>query len=1743
MNNKQYHELLLNQTQDLIWMVDHRLYLVYANKAYLNLMKEVTGVEKELNAPVLVEGFGKGYIEKWKAYYQRALSGDAFTIEEHFFHPGNNQIQYGHISFSPIKDEEGKVNCVACRSTDVTSIVQEKYRASSLMDASLDVFCTIDEAGNFVYISEAAIKHWGYTPGELINTPYLELVLKEDIAKTKTTADAIIAGEEVRSFTNRYTRKDGGIAYNLWSARWDDEAKMMYCVARDAKEKIEEEHRLKLLSSVITNTNDAVLITEAEPVNEPGPRIIYVNEAFTKMTGYSAEEVIGKTPRILQGPKSDKEALAKLGNALRNWQPYEITTINYKKNGEEFWINFTVTPVADENGWYTHWIAIERDVTAKKNAELESSLFAKIATCFREEKLKQAGKALCEVIRDFADFELVELWCPNLERTEMLRIAYDTTLQSFLLENDSLSLLPIAEGLPGKVWEQRKQFLWNQTEIAENFARKVEAQNEGLKHILGVPIVHNKEINGVLVIGTRKDAEELGKLSDIIQNLEKFIGSEINRKRLEDDLKHLYEAIPEILCITDMEGRNLKMNPAGFELLGYTEDEILLKPLDMFVHPDDKNTSFLELEKLKKGISIFQFENRCITKAGNVVWLSWNCNVSLQDGLIYAAAKDITKEKKLRQLNKQANNLAKVGSWEYDLIENNLFWSDEVFHLHDMDPGTFVPNVETAIDFYKEEHKSYVTDEINKSLTQGVYLDYEAVIISKSKKEKWVRVIGSPEFIDGKCVKLIGSFQDTTDRREAESRLQNLSNNIPGVVFIYLVHPDGSDEFKYVSKGSEKIWGYSPVEVTENIDLAWNQVKAGGDYEAVKQSISDSAKNKSQWSMRFRIVKPDGEKRILQGLGTPEFLSDGTVQYNTVVLDITHESRTQELLDDVVKLTKIGSWEANLVSNAVFWSDQVHSIYETDPITFQPEIDKAINFYREDYRDLALSKFKECMITGEAYDIEAVIITATSKERWVRTTAKAEIVNGVCTRVYGSFQDITEQKIAEKELRSITERLQVAKEAASIGIWDWNIPQNKLIWDEKMYAIYNVNPTDFNGAYEAWEATVHPDDIEQANKDVENAINGVSEFDSNFRIIWKDKSIRYIKANALIVRDKNGQALRMVGTNLDITKEKIADKQVLLALQEKNNILESIGDAFFAVDKNWTITYWNERAESVMGRTREDIIGKNLWDVYPDAADLEFYHQYHAAVKTGEKVNFEEFYPALNIWLDVSAYPSQEGLSVYFKNVTERKKSEEERNKLQKTLENSLNEIYLFDSETLHFSYINKGALYNLGYSAKEIKELTPLDLKPEYTLSSFRELITPLLLKEKERIVFFTNHQRKDGSRYPVEVHLQLIEEGNTKNFVAIILDITERKKNEELLDKSNRLARIGNWEADLVKGTVYWSAVTREIHEADADYVPDLSKGIDFYKEGEDRNRITQRVENCIDSGEPWDEELQIVTLKGNLKWIRTIGEAEFRDGKCIRFYGSFQDITERKSQEKQLLALNESLQSYAKELERSNEELESFAFITSHDLQEPLRMISSFMDQLDRKYADQLDDKAKQYIYYAKDGAKRMKQIILDLLLYSRVNRPIEQQESVDLNEIVSVFLQSRRKLIAEKKAAVHVDLLPEMETYTAPVTQLFHCLLDNALKYTREHVSPVINVQVVDKGDFWEFAIKDNGIGIDERFYEKVFILFQRLHNRKDFDGTGVGLSIAKRAVEFLGGEIWVESTVGKGSIFYFSIPKM
>lgn len=245
---------------------------------------------------------------------------------------------------------------------------------------------------------------------------------------------------------------------------------------------------------------------------------------------------------------------------------------------------------------------------------------------------------------------------------------------------------------------------------------------------------------------------------------------------------------------------------------------------------------------------------------------------------------------------------------------------------------------------------------------------------------------------------------------------------------------------------------------------------------------------------------------------------------------------------------------------------------------------------------------------------------------------------------------------------------------------------------------------------------------------------------------------------------------------------------------------------------------------------------------------------------------------------------------------------------------------------------------------------------------------------------------------------------------------------------------------------------------------------------------------------------------------------------------------DITAIKSAELKL-------ENTMNKLRKTNEELEQFAYVASHDLQEPLRMVSSFLNLLEKKYSTELDDKAKSYINFAVDGAQRMRQIILDLLEFSRVGRTGEHQmELIDLNKVLQDIIQLHMKQIQDNCAEIKFQNLPIIKNYRIPLTQVIQNLISNGLKYRKEDVSPELEIVVSDKGNEWEFSFKDNGIGINPKYYDKIFVIFQRLHNKNNYSGTGIGLSVVKKTIESLGGKIWVESEEGIGSNFYFTIPK-
>jgi len=265
----------------------------------------------------------------------------------------------------------------------------------------------------------------------------------------------------------------------------------------------------------------------------------------------------------------------------------------------------------------------------------------------------------------------------------------------------------------------------------------------------------------------------------------------------------------------------------------------------------------------------------------------------------------------------------------------------------------------------------------------------------------------------------------------------------------------------------------------------------------------------------------------------------------------------------------------------------------------------------------------------------------------------------------------------------------------------------------------------------------------------------------------------------------------------------------------------------------------------------------------------------------------------------------------------------------------------------------------------------------------------------------------------------------------------------------------------------------------------------------------------------------------------WDVVISPINGPDGNVDRLLAVSRDITERKKAEDELRKL-------AAELKRSNSDLQQFAYAASHDLQEPLRTISGFVKLIEKRYKGKLDETANEFIKHTCDGVEGMRLLIKDLLVYSQVDTKERIFEPINCSVVLEKAIHSLRSAIEESGAEVTYDPLPTVMADASQMSRLFQNLIGNAIKFHDEK-PPRVHVSADREGDVWVFSVRDNGIGIDAKQRERIFVIFQRLHAREEFPGTGIGLAICKRIVERHGGRIWVESEIGNGSTFYFTIP--
>ncbi|MBI9062205.1 MAG: PAS domain S-box protein [Marinilabiliaceae bacterium] len=471
------------------------------------------------------------------------------------------------------------------------------------------------------------------------------------------------------------------------------------------------------------------------------------------------------------------------------------------------------------------------------------------------------------------------------------------------------------------------------------------------------------------------------------------------------------------------------------------------------------------------------------------------------------------------------------------------------------------------------------------------------------------------------------------------------------------------------------------------------------------------------------------------------------------------------------------------------------------------------------------------------------------------------------------------------------------------------------------------------------------------------------------------------------------------------------------------------------------------------------------------------------------------------------------------------------------------NIIYLYDLRANKNLFANISIGEMLGYSSKEIKKmkenLLPILMQPD-DFDNYLKNIVPRYfeLKEGEVLQHSYRVQHKSGNWVWLESKESIFkrdEKGQATQMIGVCSNITEKQMYLHNLEQDRgRLLAIMDGIEDVIYISDPDTFELLHVNKAFKDNWGNDVIGKKCYKVMQSRNSPCPFCTNNIIFGEKLgDMHLWEFQNEVNKNWYRCADKAiRWINGKMVRFELAT-DISKLKNLQAQVVDSNEKLK-------HSNEELEQFAYIASHDLQEPLRMVSSYSQLLAKRYTGQLDEKADMYIHYAVDGALRMQQLINDLLEFSRVTTRGDDFIETDCHDILGRTLLSLKHKIDEAGAIIVNDDLPNIFVDPIQIERVFLNLISNALKFRRDE-KPIVHISCEKKDDCWQFSVKDNGIGIDKKFKEVIFILFQRLHTRRESVGTGIGLAVCKRIINRHKGAIWLDSTLGKGTTFYFTIP--
>jgi PAS domain S-box-containing protein len=693
-------------------------------------------------------------------------------------------------------------------------------------------------------------------------------------------------------------------------------------------------------------------------------------------------------------------------------------------------------------------------------------------------------------------------------------------------------------------------------------------------------------------------------------------------------------------------------------------------------------------------------------------------------------------------------------------------------------------------------------------------------------------------------------------------------------------------------------------------------------------------------------------------------------------------------------------------------------------------------------------------------------------------------------------------------------------------------------------------------------------------EDVERLISNLAqprqplERSEGWRHLLKDGTVIHVEITSHTI-ETDGQESALVIAQ-DISERKQAEEQLERSNQRLNEILVSIQDDFYVLDRDWNFAYASRLFTSKLGKEPEDFVGSNIWEMFPKHVGTVLEENFRAAMEKREIRRFEIGGKYTAAWYRMTVLPSAEGITVIGTDITEHKQTEEalhlKDELLRLTSEMAKVGGWEFDPETGKGAWTDEVARIHDLDPAQETNVEIGLSFyegtsraKVEQAVQEAIELGKPYDL-ELEMVTAKGNH------KWVRTIALPITNDGRVVKVQGIFQDITERKQAQAALQEAHdelelkvqeRTAALSEANSllqalmDYMPDQIYFKDMqSRFIRNSRAqasllglsDPVEVIGKtDFDFFPHAAKAYAEEQEI---MRSGKPMvDFEEWVVWPDGRETWVSTT-KVPLRnsDGETIGIFGISRDITERKRAEQSIRQLNSDLEKQAAQLQAANKELEAFAYSVSHDLRAPLRAIDGYTRILVEDYEANLDAEGKRVCGVISGEARRMGQLIDDLLAFSRLGRKEIYSSNIDMKALVVSVLNELLKDEDRARIDFHIARLPSTSADSSLMRQVWVNLISNSIKFTSKKERATIEVGGKSDKDEIIYYVRDSGAGFDMEYSNKLFGVFQRLHGESEFEGTGVGLAIVQRIIRRHGGRVWAEGEVDKGATFYFALPR-